>query len=46
VNPFDLISNAARAREIASVLIRNGFAELVQKLEPPAGWLQRLAPKP
>jgi ubiquinone biosynthesis protein len=46
VNPFELLSNAARAREIATVLIRNGFAELVQKLEPPAGWLQRLAPKP
>jgi ubiquinone biosynthesis protein len=46
VNPFELLSNAARAREIATVLIRNGFAELVQKLEPPAGWLRRLAPKP
>jgi ubiquinone biosynthesis protein len=46
VNPFDLISNAARAREIAAVLIRNGYADLVQKLEPPAGWLQRFAPKP
>jgi ubiquinone biosynthesis protein len=46
VKPFDLLSNAARAKEIASVLIRNGFADLLQKLEPPAGILQRLAPKP
>lgn len=46
MNPFDLISNVARAREIAAVLIRNGFADLLQKLEPPAGWLQRFAPKP
>jgi ubiquinone biosynthesis protein len=46
VNPFDLISNVARAREIAAVLIRNGYADLLQKLEPPAGWLQRFTPKP
>lgn len=46
MRPFELLSNAVRAREIAAVLIRNGFADLLQKLEPPAGWLQRLAPKP
>lgn len=46
MSPFDLIANAGRAREIAAVLIRNGFADLLQKLEPPAGWLQRFVPKP
>ncbi len=46
MKPFDLLSNAARAKEYATVLIRNGFADLLQKLEPPAGVLQRLVPKP
>jgi len=46
VKPFDLLSNAARAKEIATVLIRNGFADLLQKLEPPAGILQRFVPRP
>ncbi len=45
MKPFDLFSNAVRAKEIAAVLIRNGFADLLQKLEPPAGWLKRFAPK-
>ncbi|RME71048.1 MAG: AarF/ABC1/UbiB kinase family protein [Verrucomicrobia bacterium] len=46
MNPFDLISNAGRAREIATVLIRNGFADLLQRLEPPAGWMRRFVPAP
>jgi ubiquinone biosynthesis protein len=46
MRPFELLANAGRAREIAVVLFRNGFADLLQKLEPPAGWLQRLVPKP
>lgn len=46
MRPFDLLSNAVRAREIAAVLLRNGFADLLQKLEPPTGWLQRIVPKP
>ncbi len=46
MKPFELLSNAGRAREIAAVLFRNGFAELLQKLEPPVGWLRRLTPKP
>ena len=45
MKPFDLLSNAVRAKEIAAVLIRNGFADLLQKLEPPAGWLKRFAPR-
>lgn len=46
MKPFDLLSNAARAKEIATVLIRNGFADLLQKLEPPAGILRRFVPTP
>lgn len=46
MRPFELISNVGRAKEIAVVLVRNGFADLLQKMEPPAGWLQRLVPKP
>lgn len=46
MRPLDLLANAGRAREIAAVLLRNGFADLLQKLEPPAGWLQRIVPKP
>ncbi len=46
MKPFDLISNAVRAKEIAAVLIRNGYADLLQKLEPPSGWLQKIVPAP
>jgi ubiquinone biosynthesis protein len=42
VKPFDLFSNAVRAKEIATILIRNGFADLLQKLEPPAWLVDRL----
>lgn len=45
MKPFDLFSNAVRAKEIAAVLIRNGFADFVQKLEPPASWLRRFTPR-
>jgi len=46
VKPFDLLSNAVRAKEIATVLVRHGFAEFVQHMSPPAGFLQRIVPKP
>jgi ubiquinone biosynthesis protein len=36
VKAFDLFSNAVRTKEIAAVLVRNGFADLWQKLDPPA----------
>lgn len=42
MKPFDLFSNAVRAKEIAAILIRNGFADLLQKLEPPAWLVERL----
>lgn len=45
MKPFDLLSNAVRAKEIAAVLIRNGFADLLQKIEPPSGWLKRFTPR-
>jgi ubiquinone biosynthesis protein len=46
VNPFDFLTNAVRAKEIVAVLVRHGFADLVQHLNPPAGFLQRIVPKP
>lgn len=45
MKPFDLLSNAGRAKEIASVLIRNGFADLLQKLDPSSAILQRFVPR-
>ncbi len=45
MKPFDLLSNAVRAKEIATVLIRNGFADLLQKIEAPAGLLKRFVPQ-
>jgi len=41
VKPFELFSNAVRAKEIATVLVRNGFADLLQRANPPP-WLLRL----
>jgi ubiquinone biosynthesis protein len=46
VNPFDFLTNAVRAKEIVAVLVRLGFADLVQHLNPPAGFLQRIVPQP
>jgi ubiquinone biosynthesis protein len=43
---FDLLSHAARAKTILTVLARHGFADLVDQLELPAGFWQRLLPKP
>ena len=37
LKPITYLSNAVRAKEIVSVLARNGFADLLQKLDlPPA----------
>ena len=41
MKPFELIANAVRAKEIATVLVRNGFADLLQRANPPP-WLLRL----
>lgn len=46
MNPFDLLANAVRAKEIVAVLVRHGFADLAQQLNPPAGFLQRIVPQP
>ncbi|HUG09741.1 MAG TPA: AarF/UbiB family protein [Opitutaceae bacterium] len=46
MNPFDFLTNAVRAKEIVAVLVRLGFADLVQHLNPPAGFLQRIVPQP
>lgn len=46
MNPFDFLTNAVRAKEIVAVLMRHGFANLVQHLNPPAGFLQRIVPHP
>jgi ubiquinone biosynthesis protein len=41
VKPFDLFSNAVRAKEVAAILVRNGFADLLQKLKLPL-WLRKI----
>jgi len=38
VKPFDLIANAVRTKEIATILVRNGFADLLHRINPPR-WL-------
>ncbi|MBI5691372.1 MAG: AarF/ABC1/UbiB kinase family protein [Verrucomicrobia bacterium] len=43
---FDVLQHAVRAKEILSVLARHGFADLIAKLELPAGVWQRLLPAP
>ncbi len=35
IKPFEFLSNAVRAKEIVAVLARNGFADLLQKLDLP-----------
>lgn len=35
IKPFEFISNAVRAKEIVTVLARNGFADRLQKLDLP-----------
>jgi ubiquinone biosynthesis protein len=37
VKPFDLLANAVRAKEIAGVLARHGFADLLEQLDLPTG---------
>lgn len=46
MKPFDFIANAVRAKEIATVLARHGFADLLDQLDLPAGIRQRLAAEP
>lgn len=35
LKPFDIIANVGRAKEIATVLARNGFADMLQRLDLP-----------
>jgi len=38
VKPFELLSQAVRAKEILSVFARHGFADLISQVEWPVGW--------
>lgn len=46
MKPFDLLANAVRAKEIAAVLARHGFADLLEQLDLPAGIRHRLSSEP
>lgn len=46
LKPFDLLVNAMRAKEIAVVLVRHGFAEIIEQIETPNAWWQRFVPTP
>ncbi|RKX36245.1 MAG: AarF/ABC1/UbiB kinase family protein [Verrucomicrobia bacterium] len=46
MKPFDLIANAVRTKEIATVLVRNGFADLLHRINPPRWLLNILDTKP
>jgi len=46
LKPFDLLANAMRAKEIAVVLVRHGFAEIIEQIETPDAWWQRFVPSP
>lgn len=46
VNPFEFLQNAFRAKEIATVLAKYGFSDLLRHLDSHPGLLQRFVPKP
>jgi ubiquinone biosynthesis protein len=46
VIPFNILSHAVRAKEITSVVARYGFTDLLDQIELPAGFLQRMLPRP
>ena len=46
MNSFGILSHAVRTKEILSVLARHGFADLIEHLDLPAGFRQRLLPHP
>jgi len=46
LKPFDLLANAMRAKEIAVVLVKHGFAEIIEQIETPNAWWQRFVPTP
>lgn len=41
---LDLLSNAVRAKEIVTVLVRRGFGDLLSELGLPKSWLKHLVP--
>lgn len=43
---ISFLRNSMRAKEIAVVLLRNGFAELVGKLQPHGFFLKKILPRP
>ena len=45
MKPFDLFSNAVRAKEIFTVLARHGFADLLNQIELPKAIWSRFVPK-
>ncbi len=46
MSPFDFLTNAVRAKEIATVFAKHGFAEVIQQINPPPGFLHRIIPQP
>lgn len=44
MNPLDFLSNAGRAKEITTTLIRYGFGDLLEQMGLPKKWIERLAP--
>ena len=46
LKPFDLLANAVRAKEIVVVLVRHGFAEIIEQIETPGAWWQHFVPTP
>jgi ubiquinone biosynthesis protein len=46
VIPFNILSHAVRAKEITSAVARYGFTDLLDQIELPAGFLQRMLPRP
>ncbi len=45
MSPFDFLTNAVRAKEIATVFAKHGFAEVIQQINPPPGFFQRFIPQ-
>lgn len=46
MRPFDFLAHAVRAKEIFSILARNGFADLLQQAGAPTGLWRKMLPEP
>ena len=44
--PFDLLANTVRVKEIVVVLVRHGFAGIIEQIETPGAWWQHFVPTP